>query len=178
MMQLLDGPWELARDPGNAGRAERWFERCQAEARTAPVPGIIQQVFPDYHGVAWYWHTFRLVGDRRWGMGDGDKEIPSPIPHPPSPTYTLHFGAVDYLADVWLNGVHVGGHDGGETPFALDVTEALNLDGENLLAVRVLNPSDQPIDGIRLQETPHRNKFVKDYQPWGARTTPEGSSCP
>src|SRR6266487_4195139 len=105
-MHLLDGQWELARDPTNLGRAERWFERC-----------------------------------------------------------LLHFGAVDYLADVWLNGVLIGGHEGGETPFTLDVTDALKPDGENLLAVRVLNPSDEPIDGIRLHETPHRNKFVADYQP-------------
>jgi hypothetical protein len=59
-MQRLDGVWLLAVDPTNCGRAERWFERPHAEARPAPVPGIIQQIFPDYHGVAWYWHRFLL----------------------------------------------------------------------------------------------------------------------
>src|SRR4029079_1642619 len=120
---------------------------CHTEARKAPVPGIIQQVFPDYHGIAWYWHRFRTA------------ETPAA-----NQRCVLHFGAVDYLADVWLNGVLIGGHEGGETPFTLDVTDALKPDGENLLAVRVLNPSDEPTDGIRLQETPHRNKFVADYQ--------------
>src|SRR5262245_2393488 len=164
-MQLLDGRWEIARDRGNIGRAERWFERCHAEARTAPVPGIIQQVFPDYHGVAWYWYTFRPAGVGSWELGVGGWSSPTPNSQLPTPRYLLRFGAVDYLADAWLNGIYVGGHEGGETPFAFDVTGALKHDGENLLAVRVLNPSDEPIDGIRLQETPHRNKFVKDYQP-------------
>jgi hypothetical protein len=163
-MQLLDGPWRLAIDPGNCGRAERWFERPHAEARPAPVPGIIQQVFPDYHGVAWYWHTFQVAGIGDWELGGDGEPDSSPIPYPLSPIYLLRFGAIDYLAEVWLNGIAVGGHEGGETPFALDVTHALRP-GENLLAVRVLNPTDTPIDGFRLQETPHRNKFVAGYQP-------------
>jgi hypothetical protein len=41
----------------------------------------------------------------------------------------------------------------------------LNSGGDNLLAVRVLNPTDEPIDGIRLVETPHRNKAIQNYQP-------------
>ncbi|HET9223379.1 MAG TPA: hypothetical protein VFO07_12790, partial [Roseiflexaceae bacterium] len=98
-MQLLDGRWEIARDARNIGLAERWFERRHAEAQPAPVPGIIQQVFPDYHGVAWYWHSFHPLGDGGWGMGDRAVSPASPIPHPPSPRFLLRFGAVDYLAD-------------------------------------------------------------------------------
>ena len=65
---------------------------------------------------------------------------------------------MDYLADVWLNDVPVGGHEGGETPFVLDITDAVNAGTSNRLAVRVLNPKAEPIDGIVLAETPHRNK--------------------
>src|SRR5689334_21419610 len=163
-MHLLDGQWELARDPANLGRAERWFERCHPDAREAPVPGIIQQVFPDYHGVAWYWHTFRLRSEGRGVRADsGGDKAQSSVLTPQS--WLIRFGAVDYMADVRQNDVLVGGHEGGETSFALDVTGILKPDGENLLAVRVLNPGDEPIDGIWLQETPHRNKFVADYQP-------------
>lgn len=67
---------------------------------------------------------------------------------------------MDYLTDVWLNGIYVGDHEGGETPFVLDVTDAIKLGAENLLAVRVLNPTNEPIDGITLKQTPHRNKVV------------------
>ena len=38
----------------------------------------------------------------------------------------LRFGAVDYLATVWVNGQHVGGHRGGHVPFELDVTDAID----------------------------------------------------
>ena len=60
-MQTLNGEWRLATDPENCGRAESWFASARAEALDAPVPGLIQQVFPDYHGVVWYWHTFRAA---------------------------------------------------------------------------------------------------------------------
>lgn len=53
----------------------------------------------------------------------------------------LHFGAVDWKADVWVNGVAVGGHSGGYTPFEFDITNALKK-GENTLRVRVWDPSD------------------------------------
>ena len=55
--------------------------------------------------------------------------------------YLLRFWAVDYLAEVWLNGTRVGEHEGGESPFVLDVTDAIRAGGNNLLAVRVLNPT-------------------------------------
>jgi beta-galactosidase/beta-glucuronidase len=53
---------------------------------------------------------------------------------------TLKFGAVRYVADVWLNGHYLGYHEGGDTPFALDATQALIPGGVNDLVVRVDNP--------------------------------------
>ena len=142
-LQTLSGEWRLAVDPKNEGRAEGWQNAARPEAKAAPVPGVIQQVFPAYHGVAWYWHSFRpAVGgsadDRLW----------------------LRFGAVDYLADVWVNGRHAGAFEGGETPFEFEVTEFIHPGADNLVAVRVLNPTETPIDGVVLSQTPHRNKAV------------------
>ncbi len=48
----------------------------------------------------------------------------------------LNFEAVDYRCEVFVNGKSVGRHQGGNTPFAFDVTEALKAD-ENELIVRV-----------------------------------------
>ena len=95
--------------------------------------------------MAWYWRDF---------------DAP-PNPHPGGRTL-LRFGAVDYLADVWLNGEHVGGHEGGETPFEIDVTGALRSgEGQhNRLAVRVLNPTNERIDGVVLAETARRCKVI------------------
>ena len=53
----------------------------------------------------------------------------------------LHFGAVDYEAEVWLNGVKVGSHSGGYTAFRFDLTPYLTR-GEQRLVVRVWDPTD------------------------------------
>ena len=122
----LDGPgWLLAPDPQNVGRDGKWWERPAAGAKSASVPGIIQEAFPMYHGVAWYWRDL----------------TPPANPHAEG-RYLLRFWNVDYLADVWLNGVHVGRHEGACEPFVLDVTDAVRPQAVNRLAVRVLNPTD------------------------------------
>ena len=54
----------------------------------------------------------------------------------------LHFGAVDWKADVWVNGIKVGSHTGGYTAFSFDITAALNAKGENTLQVRVVDGTD------------------------------------
>lgn len=64
----------------------------------------------------------------------------------------LHFGAVDWKADVWVNGIKVGKHTGGFTPFSFDITAALQK-GNNTLYVKVWDPTD---DG-----TQPRGKQVK-----------------
>ena len=54
----------------------------------------------------------------------------------------LHFGAVDWKTDVWVNDVLVGRHTGGYTPFTFDITAALNKKGTNTLKVKVWDPTD------------------------------------
>jgi hypothetical protein len=138
----LDGRrWLLATDAKNVGREQTWWEGPTAGAKAARVPWIIQDVFPRYHGVAWYWRDF----------------TPPANPHTHG-RYLLRFWQVDYLADVWLNGVHVGQHEGAGEPFVLDVTEAVKPQAANRLAVRVLNPTNEPIDGVKLLETAHSAK--------------------
>ena len=132
--------WSVAADPQNVGRDQSWWKQPAPDAKPARVPGIVQETFPRYHGVSWYWCTFERAAN----------------PHPHGRAL-LRFWAVDYLADVWVNDIHVGGHEGGETPFVLDVTDAIHPGAANRLAVRVLNPSNTPVDGFVLAETPHRN---------------------
>lgn len=47
----------------------------------------------------------------------------------------LHFGAVDYLAKVWVNGSLAATHEGGHTPFSADVTDLLEASGQQRLTV-------------------------------------------
>ena len=59
----------------------------------------------------------------------------------------LNFDAVDWKCDVYVNGRHVGGHEGGYDAFSLDVTSALK-GGDNELIVTVYDPTDngtQPV---------------------------------
>lgn len=151
IIQSLNGEaWMLAPDPQNIGKEQNWFNAPVSEAKKTKVPWIIQDAFPGYHGVAWYWHDFTVPVN----------------PHPRGRTL-LRFWQVDYKADVWLNGRQVGTHEGGESPFTLDITGAVKPGEVNRLAVRVLNPTHQPIDGIVLNETAHRNK-VLPYGPGSA----------
>jgi len=53
----------------------------------------------------------------------------------------LHFGAVDWKADVWVNDIKVGRHTGGYTPFSFDITSALKS-GSNTLVVKVWDPTN------------------------------------
>ncbi len=140
-VESLDGTWSCAVDPNNLGIAERWYTTARDDAHPAPVPGTIQQVYPDYHGIAWYWCEF----------------IPARNPHPQG-RYLARFGAVDYRADVWVNAERISTHDGAQSPFVLDISDSIRPGERNLLCVRVLNPSNQAVDGLSLHQIPHRNK--------------------
>ena len=72
----------------------------------------------------WYQRTFDLPSNWR------GKQI------------LLHFGAVDWKAEVWVNDVKIGEHTGGFTPFYFDITSVLNK-GNNDLVVKVWDPSDR-----------------------------------
>ncbi|HLZ96175.1 MAG TPA: glycoside hydrolase family 2 TIM barrel-domain containing protein [Candidatus Dormibacteraeota bacterium] len=63
---------------------------------------------------------------------------------------TLKFASVNYLADVWLNGVYLGYHEGGVTPFAFAPGTALVTGGLNTLTIRVYDPPK----GTRLDVLP------------------------
>ena len=54
----------------------------------------------------------------------------------------LHFGAVDWKTDVWVNDIKVGSHTGGYTPFSFDITSVL-AKGINTLTVKVWDPTDR-----------------------------------
>ena len=102
------------------------------EAKPATVPCTMQEIFPSYAGLAWYWKEFTAPANPHAGG-----------------RCLLRFWAVDYKADVWLNGKWVGTHLDAEEPFTLDATEAIRP-GNNLLAVRVLNRRTNRLTGSRV----------------------------
>jgi hypothetical protein len=88
-----------------------------------PSPWQAEKHFRDYTGAAWYQSEFKIPAE--WL----EKER----------VVILGFGAVDYFAEVWLNDIKVGEHEGGYLPFELDVTEAAHAD-TNTLTIRVNDP--------------------------------------
>lgn len=133
----LGGRWERAADESAATS----FPEPGARAR-AGVPDALswrKLVVPDnfgsddefsaYFGPMWYRRRF---ADPWAGAED----------QPPG-RVRLRFRAVDYLADVWLNGEHLGHHEGAFAPFGFDVTDRLGRDNEVVVCVQdPLEPLD------------------------------------
>jgi beta-glucuronidase len=135
--QSLDGTWRLTLDPFEEGLRQRWFAYDDAPperwdtprdwqwdaGEPAPVPGCWNLLRPEllhYEGAVWY-------------VRDFDAAAPGP-----DECVLLQFGAAAQRAEVFLNGMHLGGHLGGSTPFSLDATAALCA-GRNRLMVMVEN---------------------------------------
>jgi hypothetical protein len=75
----------------------------------------------------------------------------------------LHVGACDYLTTVWLNGREMGRHEGGYTPFAVELTDALKGDGRDELVLRA-------VDDLRRGGIP-RGKQSPRYESFGCHYT-------
>lgn len=54
----------------------------------------------------------------------------------------LHFGAVDYSCDLWVNGKYVGSHVGGNNSFSFDITKFVSGKKSQILEVKVADPTD------------------------------------
>jgi hypothetical protein len=123
--QTLDGQWQIAKDPKDTGKAQKWHTAAGfplLESRPIQVPGNIYESWCRYNGVAWYSRTFAPAMLKAADM-----------------RYYLRVGSCEYSCDIWLNGVLLGSHEGASSPFEFDVTDHL-LQGENFLAIRVFSP--------------------------------------
>jgi beta-galactosidase len=80
--------------------------------------------YSNYTGKGWYRNTFHLPKD--WKQNGNER-------------LTLKFDAVYHVARVFLNGEYIGMNRGGFTPFDFDVTDNVNFEGENVLAVEADN---------------------------------------
>jgi hypothetical protein len=118
----LDGAWQFRTDPQGELAAD-----SPGAWRTVQVPGPWQAYGDDlrfYQGGAWYQRSFEIPAS--WQAS----------------TIVLHFGAVDYWAEVWVNGSAVGAHEGGYLPFECDITGAVRVGAENSVVVKVTDPDE------------------------------------
>lgn len=68
----------------------------------------------------------------------------------------LHFGAVDYISRLWVNGKFILEHEGGQSSFSSDITDALSPLGENIIMLEV---HDDPVD----LEMPRGKQYWKEH---------------
>ncbi len=112
----IDGAWQFEFDDADQGLARGWAASAEPFARTITVPfppespasGIGDTGF---HRVLWYRRTVTAAEVAATGHGAGRRLL-------------LHFGAVDYRADVWADGHLVARHEGGHTPFTAEIPDA------------------------------------------------------
>jgi beta-galactosidase/beta-glucuronidase len=123
--QSLNGTWDFAYDDArqyrHPGDNIAWTHEITVPY--APVARASGLGDTGFHTVCWYRRSF--------------------VVEQPAPRTMLHFGAVDYRARVWVNGMLVAEHEGGHTPFSADITDALIEDGPQTLVVRA---EDDPAD--------------------------------
>jgi beta-glucuronidase len=101
--------------------ARRFAAERLPAPRQAAVPGSWGEQFPelrDYLGPCWY--ATSLTPPRTWTAAAG-----AAAAGPPPPRLLLRVGAANYAAAVYVNGVHVGSHEGGHLPFQMDVTHVV-----------------------------------------------------
>jgi beta-galactosidase/beta-glucuronidase len=129
----LNGPWEFA--PARPGERPPVGRRLAGRVLVPfPVESALSGVGRGYERM-WYRRSFSVP--RGWA----------------GRRVHLRFGAVDWEAAVWVNGVPVGSHRGGYDPFGFDVTDCLRRGAEELV-VGVFDPTDggrQPLGKQRRQ---------------------------
>lgn len=94
----------------------------QLEGRSIRVPFVPESTLSGYHGVVNSTMTYTKKFDMKWQQAKG--------------RILLHFGAVDQIAEVYLNGTFLGKHAGGYAPFTFDVTDVIQ-EKDNRLEVKV-----------------------------------------
>lgn len=144
---ILNGEWEFEFDDNNLGLKEEWYKKKLGMVINVPYPyqsklsGINNQ---DLHDILWYRKSIKV------------KNTDSLI--------ILHFEAVDYICDVYVNGRHISHHEGGHIGFDCDISEYKGMDVT--ITVRVYDPS--------FDKTIPRGKQTWDLKPhdiWYTRTS-------
>ncbi|MCV2395645.1 glycoside hydrolase family 2 [Actinotalea sp. M2MS4P-6] len=152
--ELLDGQWEYEADPMDVGVGRGWSDPSRRPAGRIAVPyppeSPLSGVGVDGPSVHWYRRECEIAP-----RGDG--------------RVLLHLEAVDFEADVWVNGIHVAHHVGGFTPIRADVTDALVEDGPQVVTVRARDERtdlEQPRGKQDWQKEPHEIWYERTSGLW------------
>jgi beta-galactosidase/beta-glucuronidase len=140
--QNLNGLWQYAIIPASENDAiPTTFQGniLVPFAAESALSGVGKTVGKD--SILWYQRDITVPAKRK------DKRV------------LLHFGAVDWRSDIYVNGKNVGRHEGGYDPFTFDITDALKKGTKQQLDVRVWDPTN---DGPQ----PHGKQVIKPEGIW------------
>jgi len=116
----LNGTWQFEIDHGASGRARGLVQKEQLDSSIlvpfCPESELSGIGYKDFMAAVWYRRTFFLPEEAQ-----GQRIL-------------LHFGAVDYKCEAWVNGQSVGAHEGGYVSFSFEITDAVKA-GENTLVI-------------------------------------------
>lgn len=150
----LNGEWDFEFDDADKGLKERWFEGNKDFQEKINVPFAFQTKLSQInnlepHEIVWYQREFTIPEEY------SDKRV------------ILHFGAVDFVAKVFINDDYIGEHVGGSTPFSFDISNLIDESkSKQRLSVRVYDP--------RYDQRIPRGKQTWDAEPnaiWYTNTT-------
>ena len=126
-VMMLDGIWQFCADPDKQGESAGWQNGLPKSTDIA-VPGSWNDQVEGMHnylGLAWY---------------ETDVFVPAAWRNE---RIFLRFNSANYMAQVWVNGIAVGQHEGGHLPFAFEVNPYLKIGQKNHIAVTVENELSQ-----------------------------------
>ena len=117
----LNGQWQFEIDQGRSGEIRGLQKEGVQLSGEITVPFCPESKlsgveYKDFMYSVWYKRSVTLTADQIQGR------------------VVLHFGAVDYLATVYINGKKVGTHKGGYVSFAFDITDYV-VEGENIITL-------------------------------------------
>lgn len=126
----LNGEWDFEIDYGESGEQQKWYENHKFSQKIivpfCPESKLSGIENTDFMKSIWYKRTVFL----------NDEQIKEE-------TY-LHFGAVDYFATIYVNGIECGTHKGGYVSFKVNITKAVKV-GENSIVVHAQDDTRSPI---------------------------------
>ena len=118
----LNGLWNYAITEASADSFKAEGKILVPFAVESSLSGVGRKIAKDE--ALWYERTFTLP--KEWAGRN----------------VLLHFGAVDWQAEVFVNGIFVGEHKGGFDPFSFDITPFLKKSGRQTLKVKVMDATD------------------------------------
>ena len=115
----LNGQWDFSLDSLEVGETEGWYKEGASFDKHITVPfswaAPLSGVGVDDVHIAWYARDIKIPNNKDWS----DKRV------------FIIIGVCDFGTKLWLNGDYVGEHEGGYVPFEFNLTDFLDLPGEN-----------------------------------------------